>query len=465
MSLHDVGPLGRETEAAASVPAELPYPRERVAWYLVGVLMSIYVFSYVDRQILSLLVGPMKRDLGLSDTQVSLLMGTSFAVFYSVCGIPLGRLADSRSRRAIIAVGLVLWSAMTAGCGVARHYWQLLLLRMGVGVGEAALGPSAYSMITDSFAPRLLATAISVYSTGIYIGSGLAFVLGGVVIGAVSAGTTLTLPFVGEIRPWQLVFFIVGLPGLLMTLLLFTIREPLRRGAHAQAGREHAALPLSEVVAYLRENWQTIAYHHIGFALLAFASYGISAWIPAFLQRTHAMSARSAGVSYGVIVMLAGTAGIVFGGRLADRLAERGYRDAKLRTGTIAALAGLPFGLLFPLVPSAELALLALIPAAFTTSMPFGCAPAAIQEMMPNPMRGQASALYLFVINLIGLGLGPTAVALCTDYLFGDDAALRYSLLLVTVTAHVAAAALLWAGQRPFRDSLKRLDAWHAARR
>lgn len=463
MSLRDAGPLGRDAAAAASVPAELPYPRERAAWYLVGVLMSIYVFSYVDRQILSLLVGPMKRDLGLSDTQVSLLMGTSFAVFYSVCGIPLGRLADSRSRRAIIAVGLVLWSAMTASCGLARHYWQLLLLRMGVGVGEAALGPAAYSMITDSFAPRVLATAISVYSTGIYIGSGLAFVLGGVVIGAVSDGAPLTLPFAGEIRPWQLVFFIVGLPGLLMTLLLFTIREPLRRGA--QAGRAGNSLPLSEVIAYLRENWQTIACHNLGFALLAFSSYGIGAWVPAFLQRTHAMSAQSAGVSYGVIVMLAGTAGIVFGGRLADRLAERGYRDAKLRTGIIAALAGLPFGLLFPLVPSAELALLALIPAAFTTSMPFGCAPAAIQEMMPNAMRGQASSIYLFVINLIGLGLGPTCIALCTDHLFRDDAALRYSLLLVSTAAHLAAAVLLFAGLKPFRDSLQRLVAWRAAER
>ncbi len=424
--------------------------------------MLIYVFSFVDRQILSLLVGPMKRDLALSDTQVSLLMGTSFALFYSVCGIPLGRLADSRSRRLLIGVGLALWSLMTAGCGLARHYWQLLLLRMGVGVGEAALGPAAYSIITDSFPPGRLATAISVYSMGIYIGSGLAFLLGGIVIGAVSGESTLALPVVGAIRPWQLVFFVVGLPGLALTLLLFTIREPERRGLRAAAGATPAGLPLGEVLAYLRENWRTFVCHNLGFALLSFSSYGIGAWIPTFLQRTHGMSPRDAGIWYGAIVMLAGTAGIVSGGRLADWLAARGRSDSKLRAGCFAALAGLPFGLLFPLVPSAELALLALVPTAFTTSMPFGCAAAAIQQMMPNAMRGQASSLYLFVTNLIGLGLGPTAVALCTDYLFRDDAALRYSLLLVTTAAHLLAAALLWTGLGPFRDSLRRLELWLA---
>lgn len=448
-------PLG---EVSVGKGNEAPYPSERHSWYVVVVLMSIYVFSFVDRQILSLLVTPIKRDLDLSDTQVSLLMGFSFALFYTFCGIPLGRLADSRSRRGIIAVGLTLWSLMTAGCGLARHFWQLLLLRMGVGVGEAALSPAAYSLITDSFPPHKLATAISVYSMGIYIGSGMAFLLGGVVVGAVSGQSSLTLPLVGAIRPWQVVFFIVGLPGLLMTLLLFTIREPARRGL--RAGATSAAVPFAEVRAYLRQNWRTFLCHNVGFALLSFSSYGSGAWIPAFLQRTHGMAARDAGILYGLIVMFAGTAGIVFGGWMADRLAARGHRDSKMRAGFIAAVVGLPLGVIFPLMPTTELALLMLIPAAFTASMPFGCAAAAIQEMMPNAMRGQASALYLFVVNLIGLGLGPTAVALCTDYLFGSEAALRYSLLLVVTVAHLGSAALLWLGLEPFRDSLARLSLW-----
>jgi MFS family permease len=428
---------------------------------VVAVLMLIYVFSFIDRQILSLLVGPIRRDLGISDTQMSLLMGFSFAIFYTFFGIPLGRLADARSRRGLIAAGLVLWSLMTAGCGLAQRFWHFLLLRMGVGVGEAALSPAAYSMISDLFPRHQLATAISVYSTGIYIGSGLATLLGGVVVGAVSGVELWQLPLVGAIRPWQVVFFVVGLPGVLFAAALLTVREPLRRDARGAllqtAGK--AGVPLAAVFAYLRLNWLTFACHNLGFALLSFSSYGSTAWIPTFLQRSHDMSPRASGVSYGLIVMVAGTLGIVFGGRLADWLSLRGYRDAKMRAGLIASVVWLPTGVLYALVPDPRLALLLLVPTVFAASMPFGAAPAAIQEMVPNAMRGQASAIYLFVVNLIGLGLGPTAVALCTDFLFGDDLDLRYSLVLVATLAHLVATALLALGLRPFRESLARADA------
>jgi MFS family permease len=451
------------TSAPGSSPStpSTPYPGPAYAWYVVAVLMVIYVFSFVDRQILSLLVGPIRRDLGISDTQMSLLMGFSFAVFYTFFGIPLGRLADARSRRGLIAAGLVVWSLMTAGCGLAQRFWHFLLLRMGVGVGEAALSPAAYSMISDMFPRHRLATAISVYSTGIYIGSGLATLLGGVVVGAVSGVDLWHLPVVGDIRPWQVVFFIVGLPGVLFAAVLWTVREPARRDARGALlqGSGKAGAPLSAVIAYLKLNWKTFACHNLGFALLSFSAYGSTAWIPTFLQRTHGMSPRDSGVYYGLIVMVAGTLGIVFGGRMADWLSQRGYRDAKMRAGVIASLVWIPTGVLYALVPSSAWALLLLVPTVFTSSMPFGAAPAAIQEMMPNAMRGQASAIYLFVVNLIGLGFGPTAVALCTDYLFGSDLDLRYSLLLVATVAHLASAAVLMLGLRPFRDSLARVEA------
>jgi MFS family permease len=196
--------------------------------------------------------------------------------------------------------------------------------------------------------------------------------------------------------------------------------------------------------------------------LLSFSAYGATAWIPTFLQRSYGMSARDSGISYGLIVMIAGSTGIVFGGQLADWLAKRGYRDAKMRAGLIAAIVWAPWGILYALVPNATWSLVLLVPSVFAASMPFGCAPAAIQEMMPNAMRGQASAIYLFVVNLIGLGLGPTAVALSTDYIFGDDLALRYSLVMVAAVAHVASALLLYAGLRPFRDSLDRVERYVA---
>jgi MFS family permease len=448
----------------AAAEAEAPYPSARYAWYVVGVLTLVYVFSFIDRQILNLMVKPIRRDLGISDTQMSLLMGFAFALFYTLWGIPLGWLADRFSRRTLVAVGFVFWSVMTAGCGLTRNFWQMLLMRMGVGVGEAALSPSAYSMISDYFPKEKRATAISVYSMGIYIGSGLAFLLGGAVVGYASGQDKWLLPIVGETRPWQVIFFIVGLPGVLLAALMYTIREPLRRGikmARAADGTlRQVKVPFAEVYRYIASNRTTFVCHTIGFALLSFSSYGTSAWVPTMFQRNHGWSASKAGVVYGLTIGVFASLGVALGGKVADRLARRGYRDATMRVGLFVSIAWFPFGMLYPIVGDATLAALLLIPSAFLASAPFGVAPAAIQQMMPNEMRGQASAIYLFVINLIGLGIGPTAVAMTTDYVFQDDNRVNHSILIVCTIAHVASTLLLWAGLRPYRRSLDRLQAW-----
>jgi MFS family permease len=433
------------------------YPSSLRAWSTVAILMLAYVLSFIDRQILNLLVGPIRRDLVISDTQMSLLMGLSFALFYTVCGIPLGRLADTKSRRGLIAIGVLFWSAMTAACGMARLYWQFLLCRIGVGVGEAALSPAAYSLIADSFPAERRATAISVYSMGVYLGSGLAFLLGGLVIKFASAQGDVLLPVLGEVRPWQLIFLILGAAGVLFSLLLLAVREPSRRGVGAGV-----AVPLAEVGRYLRANRRTVLYHNFGFAGLAFAGYGSAAWIPTFFIRTYGWDAGHVGVVYGSIVAVFGCLGIVFGGRLADWMAKRGRTDANMRVGLYAAMAALPCVASFPLMDNALWAAALMAPTVFCLSMPFGVAPAAIQEIMPSAMRGQASAIYLFVITLIGLGIGPTAVALVTDYLFADDQALRYSLLIVSTLAVSSSLFLLAKGLQPYRESVLHLQQWAA---
>ncbi|MGA4636325.1 spinster family MFS transporter [Pseudomonas solani] len=433
------------------------YPSSLSAWTTVAILMVAYVLSFIDRQILNLLVEPIRRDLVISDTQMSLLMGLSFALFYTVCGIPLGRLADTRSRRGLIAIGVLFWSAATAACGMAKLYWQFLVCRIGVGVGEAALSPAAYSLIADSFPQERRATAISVYSMGVYLGSGLAFLLGGLVIKFASAQGDVHLPLLGDVRPWQLIFLILGGAGVLFTLLMLAVREPARRGVGAGV-----AVPFSEVGRYIRANRRTVLCHNFGFAGLAFAGYGSAAWIPTFFIRTYGWDAGHVGVVYGSIVAVFGCLGIVFGGRLADRMAKRGRSDANMRVGLIAALGALPLVLVFPLLDNANWVTVLMAPTVFFLSMPFGVAPAAIQEIMPNSMRGQASAIYLFVITLIGLGLGPTAVALVTDYVFADDKALRYSLLIVTSLAVFSSVVLLWMGLKPYRESIERLKQWVA---
>ncbi|HUR41046.1 MAG TPA: MFS transporter [Verrucomicrobiae bacterium] len=419
---------------------------------MVGVLMMVYVFSFIDRQILNLLVGPIRADLQISDTQMSLLLGFSFAVFYTFCGIPLGRLADSRSRRGLIAFGLVFWSGATAACGMVGKYWQLFLARVGVGIGEAALSPAAYSLITDYFPRDRRATAMSVYSMGIFLGTGIAFLLGGLVVGFALKHGPVMLPVIGEIRPWQVVFLILGCAGVLFSVVLLTVREPPRGAMHAQA-------PLREVLAYMRLNLRTVLCHNFGFALLALSSYSASAWLPSYFIRVHGWNAGQFGLVYGTLVAIFACSGIIFGGWLADRWLKQGRVDATLRVGYIAALGLVPLGSLFVFAADAQLAAALLVPGIFLLAMPFGVAPAGLQEIMPPNMRGQATAVYLFIVNLIGLGIGPTAVALFTDYVFGNDLAVGWSIFVVCVTAQFMAAVLLRDGLAPFRESLARRGA------
>ena len=451
----------------SSDPTDPPYPSGPYAWYVVGVLTFVYIFSFIDRTLLNLLVAPIRRDLNINDTEMSLLMGMAFALFYTVFGIPLGRMADSKSRRGLIAVGFVVWSLFTAGCGLAKNFWQMLLMRIGVGVGEASLSPAAYSLIYDYFPPHRRATALSVYGTGIYLGGGLALLLGGVVIKLASAQESWVLPIIGETRPWQIIFLVVGLPGVIFSLLLFTVREPLRRGMRqvrdAAGALKQVEIPLREVVTYIRANKVTFLCHNLGISLFAVSTYGAKAWIPTFFVRTHHWTSGDIGIQFGAILAVCGTIGIISGGRLADYLASRGHREANLRIMSLAPIFAAPISLAFPLVESSTLALALLVPLMFLMSAPYGCAPAAITQIMPAPMRGQAAALYLFVNVLIGLGCGPTAIAVMTDYVFHDDAMLRYSLAIVTATAQVASAIILWFGLKPFVRSLDRLKEWNTA--
>ncbi|MGQ0700008.1 MAG: spinster family MFS transporter [Panacagrimonas sp.] len=437
----------------AAASAEGPYPARSFAWFVVGLLTLAYVFSFIDRQILSLLVVPIRRDLGISDTQMSLLMGFSFAVFYTFCGIPLGRLADGWSRRWIVTLGLMFWSAATAACGLTQHYWHLFLGRIGVGIGEAALSPAAYSLISDYFPPERRSTAISVYGMGIFLGSGIAYIVGGLVVGYASAKGDLMLPMVGATRPWQLVFFVLGGAGLMFAWMLLLIREPARRGAG------HGSIPLREVLATLNRHRRTVLLHNLGFACMALASYSATSWLPSVWQRVHGWPIRQVGVTYGCIVAVFGGCGIVFGGWLADRWKARGLSDATLRVGAIAACGGVLLAPLLPFAPNGW-ALAALVaPATFLLSMPFGVGPSAIQDLVPNRMRGQTSAVYLFLVNIIGLGIGPTATAMFTDYAFADDLKVGVSLAIVMVTAQLVACLLLVRGAAHYRRSLVEMAA------
>ncbi|MBI2434488.1 MAG: MFS transporter, partial [Candidatus Hydrogenedentes bacterium] len=239
----------------------------------------------------------------------------------------------------------------------------------------------------------------------------------------------------------------------------------LRRSAlslNGGPGVSHEPVPITHAISYMRDNWTCFLCHNFGFGLLAFVTYGYSAWVPTFFGRVFGWTPAEAGVWFGVTVMVFGSLGILFGGYLADRLLHHGYRDAKMRVGFFAAVCSIPFGALFPIASSAMVSLALLAAATFILAMPFGVAPAAIQEMMPSSMRGQASAIYLFVVNLIGMGLGPSAVAWFTDYVFQNEAMVGRSLLAVNMIGAISAALLLGFGLAHFRTSIQYLEAWHA---
>ena len=439
----------------------LPYPRQAYAWYVVAVLMFAYIVSYVDRSILTLLVEPIKRDIGVSDTQVSLLHGFAFALFYTLMGFPIGRFADRRHRVGIIAVGVALWSVMTAACGIARTFTHLFLARVGVGFGEAALNPAAYSLIADYFRPHLISRATSTYVMGTYLGFGIAYMVGGALVAAVEGMPDLVLPVFGAVAPWQTVFFFVAAPGALVLVLLATIREPLRRQrlrAHDAEGKP--GVTVTEFVRFLRLNARTFTAHAIGFGCLGLLVNGMALWTPTFLARTYGWAVSDAAVAYGALLLVFGGSGVYLGGWMADRIDRGGRVGGPFRTASLCALGVVVPAVAYPLMPSAHLSLVVMAPMILFSSAPWGVAVSALQQMAPNEMRGQVGAFYLFTVNLIGIGFGPTLVALLTDYWFGDPAALRYSMVAVSGAAALVAAFSLWWGLPHFRASLDRALAW-----
>lgn len=442
--------------AAEAAGASPDWPRPAYSWYVVGVLLLAYTLSFVDRMILSLLVAPIRAALDISDTEVSLLIGLAFALFYTLLGLPIAWIADRWNRRNLIVSGVALWSVMTAACGFAGSYATLFLARMGVGVGEAALSPAAYSMLSDMFPRDRLARAMAVYSIGVPLGSGVAMILGSFVVQAVLAAPMVDLPLIGPVEAWRTIFLWVAAPGLLICLLLLTIREPLRRGL-GQAGTRDAAVP--GFLAHLKTQRVALGALFAGMSLIGLVMYGVIAWVPTFFARTYDMDVSQAGLWFGLIMATGGAAGLVMGGMLADRMFARGVPDAHLRVMRLSVLVGGPPLLAAVLMPNAALAFV-MLALAFPMLTMHGVGTVALQLVTPNEYRARVTALYFFVVNLTGLGFGPMLMALLTDRLFADDGALRYSIALATGVALPLAAIILTMGFSAFaRDLSKTADA------
>ena len=431
---------------------------------MVFTLLVFYIFSFIDRQILSLLIGPMKRDLELDDFQISLLGGFAFALFYTVLGIPIGRLADRFSRKKIIAVGVIFWSLMATLCGVAKTFWAFFAARVGVGVGEAALSPPAYSMITDAFPREKVGTAFSVYNMGIAIGSGIALLVGGLVVGAVSKGTTYSLPILGEVRAWQFVFIVTGLPGILLPLLLLLFREPQRRGlmkVESAAGTEVAGpIPLKDVIAFMVKGGHFYSLHFIAMAMFAMLGYAVGFWLPEVMARTYGIQVADVGKVLGLSTVFINTLGIFAAGKLCDRWTRAGKSDAPIRVCFWVAIAVVVTSALPPFMPTATMGLAMMCIAGFPFHGYVAMGPMAVNQVTPNQMRAQVSSVYLFVNALLGIGVGPSLVGFISEYVLRDPTQIRYALMIVVVGAGTMAAILSWFARAKYRERLALTAQW-----
>jgi MFS family permease len=428
-----------------------PYPRRSTAWYALFVLTVCYTLSYVDRQIIAFLIDPLKQELQISDTQIGLLQGIAFALFYTFFGLPMGWFADRFSRRNIVAIGVFVWSLMTALSSLARSFSTLALARMGVGVGEATMNPCAFSMISDYFPKERLSTALSVYMMGIQIGAGLALIIGGVVVHAITQMPPLEIAGFGTVSPWRLTFLAVGLPGLLITLLVFTIKEPTRRSVLRDAEGKTEHLPLGVALRAVLQKWQSV----FGIALMigcqALCNYTLLGWGPAFFERVHGWPRSQIGLTLGVITLTSGCLGLICGGRLADRWQRQNVTDGTLRVGLISLIG---VGILLPtamLWPQASQTVMTLIVAVFFIGLPIGCAYAALQYIFPNQMRGVASAIVLFVVNFTGLGLGSLLPGLLNDRFFQNPLKVGQSIAMTAAIASCIGIVVVLVTLKPYR--------------
>ena len=426
---------------------------ERYAWFVVGVLVLANISSWIDRQILNLLVPSIRADLGVSMTEMGYLIGLPFALFFALAGFPIARLADRSNRRNIIAAGITTWSVMTALCGFAGSYSRLLLARIGVGVGEASLQGPATSLISDYFPRERFGTAMGVYSMAVFIGAGLAYILGGWVIGIASEQAAWTVPLVGVLRPWQVVFLFVGLPGLLVALLMLAVREPPRTTSAA------TAVPYGRLFGYMRANARTFTTLNVGYGLSSAVNIGIAAWLATFLIQKHGWTPERAGLVMGSLTMTIGALGSIAGGRLADRFAARGHSDGPLRVGIIASAGMLLFASAYPFAPTPASAVMLLALVNFFAALPWGAAFAAAALVVPAAMRAQGVAIFAFVTTLIS-GLGPIAVAAVTEHVFRSEAALPQALACVNIVGMGLAIALFAFALPAFRRTLAARDSW-----
>ena len=443
------------TNTEVFISPATPYPNRKYAWFVVFVLILASLIAFIDRQVVAIVVGPMQEDLGVGDTEIGWLYGV-FALFYAVAALPIATLADMKSRKTIIAVGIALWSLLTIACGLARNYWQIFFARMGVGIGEATLNPSTTSLIGDFFPRKDVPLALSIFQIGPIVGTGIAFIIGGMVLEIVQQAEPLTLPLIGALKPWQQTFVYVGAPGILLAGLFLFIREPVRRVSNEP---EIAQTGIGQLIHFYRTNASTLLWHHLGFVSLILTGYAFVFWSVTFFVRIHGVPAAEASQIFGWIFVIFGPMGPLIVAYIAAELKRRGHHDANITAGMIGGIATIPCVLLIQIAPSATWAYILYAPALLAVNSPFGIAAGALPVITPPHLRARVAAVYMFA-GAVGMMFGPPLAGAFNEYLFPGAEGVRYSMIIMTCCFGFLGVLFLWFARKPYAASIQSADAW-----
>jgi MFS family permease len=429
------------------------FPPARQGWYAVGILALVTTFALLDQGIIGLLIEQIKRDFALSDTEAGLLLGPAFVIFYAFLGLPLSRFVDRANRTIIISIGIFIWSLATAFCGLAHNFIQLFLARIMVGAGESINGPASYSIIADYFTRDRLPRAIATVQIGSVAGSGLSMLIGGAMIWIVAVVGSPELPVIGVLRPWQVVFIAIGLPGILVSLLMLTVKEPPRHGLRM----DQPKVGFWRAMAYLWANFALFGPMFFGLTLGSL-DQGSRAWGAAFFERTYGWSPVQYGLAAGILSLIFMLAGLYLGTKTVEAMLKRGYEDAPMRLVIYCRIAAMPAAIAMPIMPDPYLALACSAVGMLTLGMSGPSLNAVLQIVLPNQIRGQVTALYLFIFFVVGSGISPLATGVVTDHIFTSPDDLRWSIMLLHVIFLPASLVVTWLGWKPYREEVRRLN-------
>jgi len=422
----------------------------RDGWHALAVLTLAAALAYTDRQILNLLVDPIRHEFAISDLEISFLQGAAFAFIYAAMGLPLGRWADGHNRRNLVVAGIALWSLATACCGLAQDFTQLFIARMFVGIGEAALAPAALSLISDYFEPNRRGTAIGVFLAGMVGGTGVAILLGGALRSLFESGWGSGMPLLGGLAPWRSVLLVLGAAGLIVAALAAGMREPERDRLVSLPASGSAAISLTEVVRYLAINAALFVPAYFALTVGNMADYGIGAWYPSLLMRVFRYSPLEVATHLGALAIALGAIGTIAGGMLADAFERRGRLDGKL----LVAVGGTTFAAIAIATCALGSAATALTAYGFYSLMNSAASTAgiaAMQDVVPNRMRGLTTAIQSFLFTALGLGLGPSLVAFATERAFGGPSGVGRSISVVDGILLLGVAVLFALARAPYR--------------